>query len=53
MLQEMIMEHDEPILEKLTDVSVTFNESPMVSLIYRLQGLWKIVRSSLFQAKNA
>jgi len=29
MLQEMIMEHDEPILEKLTDVSVTFNESPM------------------------
>ena len=24
------MEHDEPILEKLTDVSVTFSEKPMV-----------------------
>ena len=31
MLQEMIMEHDEPILQKLTDVSVTFSEKPMVS----------------------
>jgi len=30
MIQEMIMEHDEPILEKLTDVSVTFSEKPMV-----------------------
>jgi nucleosome assembly protein 1-like 1 len=30
MLQEMIMEHDEPILEKLTDVTVTFSEKPMV-----------------------
>lgn len=29
MIQEMIMEHDEPILEKLTDVSVTFSEKPM------------------------
>lgn len=29
MLQEMIMEHDEPILQKLTDVSVTFSEKPM------------------------
>lgn len=25
------MEHDEPILQKLTDVSVTFSEKPMVS----------------------
>jgi hypothetical protein len=31
MVQEMIMEHDEPILQKLTDVTVTFTEKPMVS----------------------
>ena len=30
MVQEMIMEHDEPILEKLTDVTVSFSEKPMV-----------------------
>jgi nucleosome assembly protein 1-like 1 len=34
MLQEMIMEHDEPILEKLTDVTVTFSEKPMVRNFY-------------------
>ncbi len=38
MVQEMIMEHDEPILEKLTDVSVTFSEKPMVSLFS-----WKVL----------
>ena len=30
MVQEMILEHDEPILEKLTDVTVSFSEKPMV-----------------------
>jgi hypothetical protein len=30
MVQEMIMEHDEAILEKLTDVTVSFSEKPMV-----------------------
>jgi len=29
MVQEMIMEHDEAILEKLTDVTVSFSEKPM------------------------
>ena len=31
MLQEMVQEADEPVLTKLTDITVTFSESPMVS----------------------
>ena len=31
MLQEMVQEADEPLLKKLTDITVTFSESPMVS----------------------
>jgi nucleosome assembly protein 1-like 1 len=29
MLQEMVQEADEPVLSKLTDITVTFNETPM------------------------
>ena len=31
MLQEMVQEYDEPVLQKLTDITVTFSEAPMVS----------------------
>ena len=31
MLQEMVQESDEPVLHKLTDITVTFSEQPMVS----------------------
>ena len=34
MLQEMVQEADEPVLTKLTDITVTFSESPMVSLTF-------------------
>ena len=30
MLQEMVQEADEPLLHKLTDITVTFSEQPMV-----------------------
>merc|ERR1712029_1098597 len=29
MLQEMVQEYDEPVLQKLTDITVTFSEAPM------------------------
>ena len=29
MLQEMVQEADEPLLSKLTDITVTFSETPM------------------------
>ena len=34
MLQEMVQEADEPLLHKLTDITVTFSEQPMVSVKY-------------------
>ena len=34
MLQEMVQEADEPVLEKLQDITVTFSEKPMVSNIF-------------------
>ena len=33
MLQEMVQEADEPVLSKLTDITVTFSEKPMVSFL--------------------
>merc|ERR1712018_1023866 len=29
MLQEMVQEYDEPVLQKFTDITVTFSEAPM------------------------
>ena len=45
MLQEMVQEADEPLLHKLTDITVTFSEQPMVCLKY----LYKLVTGSLFK----
>ena len=36
MLQEMVQESDEPVLHKLTDITVTFSEQPMVSNVFIL-----------------
>ena len=36
MLQEMVQEADEPVLSKLTDITVTFSESPMVIIILNI-----------------
>ena len=36
MLQEMVQEADEPVLSKLTDITVTFNETPMVIIDFLL-----------------
>ena len=36
MLQEMVQESDEPVLHKLTDITITFSEQPMVSNVFIL-----------------
>ena len=40
MLQEMVQEYDEPVLQKLTDITVTFSEAPMVSNNFDWYFVW-------------
>jgi nucleosome assembly protein 1-like 1 len=36
MLQEMVQEADEPVLKKISDITVTFSDKPMVIYYYQI-----------------